>query len=274
MPLRRLLRPDAFRQGLGRDHAVIFLCQRLHLRGRDVAGNHQHGVVGRIPAAIERHRVLARQPAHLVFPADDRDAVGVVEEQRRLRLLPHDRARIVLGAGAALFENHQPFAVDLLLRDRQVGHPVGLDLHHHFQAVAGHALVIAGIVARGQRVLLAAIGGDDLGEHAGGQGVGTLEHQMLEEMRDARFARRLIGRAGLVPHHVQHDRRAPVGDHDHLQAVGQGEGFGIVDTLAGLDLRRFGESGAGGNCERARDGGGEQGGGANAAQGRSARAEG
>ena len=52
---------------------------------------------------------------------------------------------------------------------------------------------------------------------------GALEHQMLEEMREAGFARRLVGRADLVPDHLRDDRRAVIRDHHDLQAVGKRE---------------------------------------------------
>ena len=51
--------------------------------------------------------------------------------------------------------------------------------------------------------------------------VGRLEHQMLEEMGDARDALGLVGGADLVPDHVGDDRRAVIGDHHDLQAVGE-----------------------------------------------------
>ena len=85
------------------------------------------------------------------------------------------------------------------------------------QILARDALEIAGVVARGERVLLAADGGDHLRESPGRILRRALEHQMLEEMRDARLARRLVGGADLVPHHVGHDRRAVIGDDDDFE---------------------------------------------------------
>lgn len=38
-------------------------------------------------------------------------------------------------------------------------------------------------------------------------------------MGNAGFARRLVGAADLVPHHVADDRRPVVGNDDHLHAV-------------------------------------------------------
>ena len=87
------------------------------------------------------------------------------------------------------------------------------------QLLARDALEIAGVVARGEGVFLAADGGDHLGEAAGRILRGALEHQMLEEMREAGLARRLVGGADLVPDHVGDDRRAAVGNHHHFEPV-------------------------------------------------------
>ena len=53
----------------------------------------------------------------------------------------------------------------------------------------------------------------------GGMRAGALEHQMLEEMRQARLAGRAVGGADLVPDPVGDHRRAVVGHHHHLHAV-------------------------------------------------------
>ena len=50
---------------------------------------------------------------------------------------------------------------------------------------------------------------------------------------------RLVGGADLVPDHVRDDRRAMIGDHHDLHAVGELE----------LGGTRFGGSGLLGNCE-------------------------
>ena len=52
---------------------------------------------------------------------------------------------------------------------------------------------------------------------------GALEHQVFEEMREPRFAGRLVGGADLVPDHVRHDRRAMIRHHDDFEPVGERE---------------------------------------------------
>ena len=65
-------------------------------------------------------------------------------------------------------------------------------------------------------------------------------------MRDAGFARRLVGAAGLVPDHVRDDRGAVVGDDDDLHAVVEHEiaDFGVCRTLG-----RAGKSREGKRCD-------------------------
>ena len=53
---------------------------------------------------------------------------------------------------------------------------------------------------------------------------------MFQEMGNARLAARLIGGADLVPQHVGDHRDAVIGDHHHLQAIGQAES-GRVENL-------------------------------------------
>ena len=59
----------------------------------------------------------------------------------------------------------------------------------------GDGLVEDGVVGGGEGVLVAADLADLRRELAGGMGRGALEHQVLEEMGDARFAGRLVGRS-------------------------------------------------------------------------------
>ena len=62
---------------------------------------------------------------------------------------------------------------------------------------------------------------DRLAELAGFHRGRALEHQMLEEMRDAGMARIFIRRADLVPDHVDDYRGAVILDHDDLHAIVQ-----------------------------------------------------
>ena len=64
----------------------------------------------------------------------------------------------------------------------------------------------------------------------------ALEHQVLEQVREAGAAGRLVLAADVVPDVDRDDRRLAVGVHDHAQAVGQGEL--LVRDVDGGGLRR------------------------------------
>ena len=227
--------------GVGLERAVGGFRQRLHLLDGDVAGDDDDGVVGGIEALVEGQRVLARELGHLVHPADDGDAIGMVLIERGRHLLGQEARRAVLGARAALLEDHLALGRHLLLGELQVHHAVGFHLHHGLEPVLGDALEVAGHVVGGEGVVLAAEPGDDLGEGAGGDLVRRLEHQVLEEVGDARDARRLVGRADAIPDVVRDDGSAVVRHDHHLQAVGELELADPAGGRAGVQrLRSFG----------------------------------
>ncbi len=160
----------------------------------------------------------------------------MVEIERGVHLLAEPRARIVGDPRVLLLEHDLELGPHHVVGQHQAGHAVGFELHHRLELVARDALEIAGIVGRGERVLLAADGGDDLREAAGRVLGGALEHQMFEEMREAGFARGLVGGADPVPQHVGHHRRPMVGNHHDLEAVGKHE-MGDARSAVGRDRR-------------------------------------
>ena len=136
---------------------------------------------------------------------------------------------------------------DFLLAQGQPGHPVGLEFHERLEVLARGALKVARIVGTRERVLLAANGGDSLREQAHGILLGTLEHEVFEEMREAGLSRRLVGRAHLVPDHMGHDRRAVVRNDDDFQAVFQRE---MADLRSGRCFDRGRHRSRAGNDEK------------------------
>ena len=225
--LRRLLDPGPLRHRPRRDRAVVLLGQRPQLRGIDVAGDDQHRIVGRIPGPVEGERILAAVGLHLMAPADHRQPVGVVVELGRVQLLAKAGAGIVVGPLRALLEDHAALAQHLVVVEHQIGHAVGFHAHDQLEAVLGDGLEVAGVVGAGERVLVAAVAGDDARELPGLQVLGPLEHEVLEEVGEPRLAERAVGRAHLVPDVVADHRRPPVGHHHHLHAVVESEGLGL-----------------------------------------------
>ena len=218
--LLRLARSQALADlGAPLDLAVGRLGERLRLLRRDVACDDDHGVVGRIEPPIECQRICPIERLDLVVPADHRAMIRMIEKQRGGYLLAEPRARIVADPQVPFLQHDLKLRHDVGVGEHQAAHAVGLELHHARQMLARQALEIGGEVGRGERVLLAADGGERLREPAGRVLGGAFEHQMFEEMGDAGFADRLVGRADLVPDHVGHDRGAVVRNHDKLEAV-------------------------------------------------------
>ena len=144
-------------------------------------------------------------------------------EERRLHRLAELRAGVGVAMHAPLLEHDVALGRDDLVGQHEAGHAVRLERHAGLQVLLGDLLEIGGEVRAGEGVLLAADRGDVLGELALRMGGRALEHQVLEEMGDARLAGRIVGGAVAVPDHVGDDRRAMVGDDHDLEAVLQRE---------------------------------------------------
>ena len=244
---RWFLRTQAF-HGYGRlwrDFAERALYQRANILGIDVAGNHQRGVVWGIEALVEGQRILAVELFDFLAPADDRPAIRVIEIERRHHLLGQPRLRVVGDPHVEFFEHDIALRQHVLVLQDQPGHAIGLEFHHPGQLLARHALVVAGIVRRGERVLVAADPKHGLGKFTDRVLAGALEHQVLEKMRQTGFAGRLVGGADLVPDHLRDDGGAVIRDHHNLQAVAESEAGGRLRGHRGL-----GERAAGGDSER------------------------
>ena len=180
-------------------------------------------------------RVLALEALDLVSPADDRNSVGVMGEERRLDGFAELRARVGVAMHAPFLEHDVALGRDDRVGEDEPGHAVGLELHAGLEVLPGDLLEIGGEVGPGEGVLLAADLGDEFGELPLGVGLGSLEHQMLKKMRDARLARRIVGGAVSVPDHMGDDRRAVVRNDHNLEAVLQGK---MGDLRRGGNMRR------------------------------------
>ena len=90
---------------------------------------------------------------------------------------------------------------------------------------------------------LAANLGNVLRERVARISLGSLEHQVLKEMRKAGPACGLVGATDLVPDHMGDNGRAMIGDHHDLEPVGEGE---ISNVRLGPGRRARDQS----RCER------------------------
>ena len=118
-----------------RDGAVGVLRQRLQLRRRYVASNHEDRVLGPIPFAIPAERVFARQCSDLVLWTDHRDRVGMPGIKSRPHHLVQHCRRLAVHALPTLAEHDVPFRRDLVLGKLQVHHAISFHPHHLRQPV-------------------------------------------------------------------------------------------------------------------------------------------
>ena len=179
-----LLRPLALRDGPRRHLAVSLLDELARDRDVDVARDHQHGVVRRIEAAIERQCVVEGELLDFRAPADHGTAIRVIEVERGLHLLAQQGRRVVGDPLVLLLQHNVEFRLHHRLGQHEVGHAVGFQRHQARQAVAGDALTEARVVERREGVLLPAEARDGLREFIARMCLRALEHQMFEEMRD------------------------------------------------------------------------------------------
>ncbi len=127
----------------------------------------------------------------------------------------------VLGAEPALLHHDETLGLQHVVVEDEVRHPVRFHIHHPLEQARHEVLVVDRIVARGERVHLGALGLELLEELLGSVLGGSLEHQMLEEMRETGTAGLLVDRTDLEPGLIGDDRNGVVLDHDDLEAIGE-----------------------------------------------------
>jgi len=150
-------------------------------------------------------------------------------------LLGEQGGRVVVDAAATLLDDDLALGQHHGVADLQVLHAIGLELHDERQAVDGDGLVIGGVVLAGEGVVAAAILRHQPRELTGRHVRGAAEHEMLQEMRDARLAARSHSAPPptLVPHHLSDGRGAVIGGNDDdLQPVLQGEALGARNAAS------------------------------------------
>ena len=202
--------------------------QGQRILGRHIAGHHHDGVVGRVIRRVEGQGIVTVECCDLMHPADDRAAVGVVQELRGRHLFVQEGAGIAVGALAAFFDDDLAFGGHILFGEDQIAHAFCLHLHHQAQTVGGNPLEIGGVIPAGKGVVIAALRLDCVGKLTRGQIVGALEHQVFEEMRDAGMAGRLICGTGAIPDHMGDDGGAVIFDHHKLKAIVEREAGDVI----------------------------------------------
>ena len=175
--------------------------RRYYDRYADIARDDQDRVIRPIEAAVIGERILTAQFLDLMAPADHRRAIGMVDIKRRQHAFLQLRAGIAVRAHLAFLDHDIALGKDFRPFQHEAGHAVGLQRHHRAEMFFGHALVIGGVIIRGEGVFLPAKPGDEFRKLTLGMLCRALEHQMLKKMRDAGI-------------------RIQVGGHGQLQGLG------------------------------------------------------
>ena len=189
--------------------------------GRDVARDHDDGVVGPVVGLEPLLDVLQRGRVEVVHRPDDRVVVGVaLGVGRVVDQLARHAVGVVL-ALALLVLDHPALLVQLGLVDgaQQVPHPVGLHEQHRVERADGDVLEVVRPVGVGRAV---EVGRADALEHLEVvvvEVLGPVEHQVLEQVREPAPPVRLVFRPDVVPHVDGHDGRLVVLVDDEREPV-------------------------------------------------------
>ncbi len=154
-------------------------------------------------------------------------------ERQLLHRLHHPAVGLVVVALPPLLLHHRPLIVEVGLADVQRPHAIRLQEERELKLVRGKRLEVVGAVLVGRPVHRAAVVLDQQHVLALAYVLRTLEHHVLEQVREPGAAGPLIPRANVVGHADGDHRRGVVRREDHPQAVWK--------TVVGEpDLRGFG----------------------------------
>ncbi len=252
--LRRLHVDGRHRRAALQRPEVLF-DQLLRLRGIEVADDGDARVVGRVIALEELLGVVEPRRLDVGVRSDD---VGVVRMIRRIEhvheLLLRVAVRAVLDALPPLVAHDVLLVGELLAVDRveQVAHPVGFNPQRELEPVRRDRLeVVRPVVVGGAVDARRARAFEHLEVRVLRRVFRPLEHQVLEQVREAGPARGLVDRPDVIPEVHRHDRQPTVLAEDDLEAVRK-------RVLLELNPRDLGRSLRRAVLRRERDAGGEE----------------
>ena len=241
--LRGLFRLDRVhardRRPRRRDRAEVRVDPARRFVDLEIAGHHEDRVVGPVVRRVERDDVLERRGVELVGAADHAAPVRVHGVRFAVDELVEHAVRLGEDALLVLADHHVALGREVRRVHVERREPVGFGPQQPLEVVRRHDLVVVRDVFGREGVVEAA---DVFGEPVDRLGRGArraLEHQVLEEVREPRAARRVVLAADAVGD-VDRDRGHPaVDDEDGAQAVGEG----AVDVLDRRDVDRDGGDG-------------------------------
>ena len=213
-------------QRRGRHGAEAILYGAQHGVGIEVADGHEDHVVGHVPGVEHAQHVVTLDGPHGLLEADDRAAVGVRGKGEVEQTLGDFVVRTVLAA-AEFFQHHFLFALQFGGVEEGVQNGVAQHVEAGFPEAAGQGDVVDRFVVIRPGVHRAAGALDEGGDFAVWKALRALEQHVLEDVRDARHGRVLVGAAEAHPRLQGDDGGAVVFQQHHLQAVVEGVHVGL-----------------------------------------------
>ena len=180
--LRRRTRLDRFEEVLDALDDLVVL---------EAAGGRDDDVRRPVVLGEEGVDLVAGERGHSGFVAEHLAPKRMIREDRRRQQRMHLVVGRVLGHGQ-LLEDDVPFGVDLVRSEGGLRQHSRQQLEPERQLVGRQARVVRGVLARGERVHLAAERVDRLCDLARGLMLAAFEHEVLEEVRRAGQLGRLV----------------------------------------------------------------------------------
>ena len=220
--LRRLADVGRRRQRARLNAAKMLFGELHHLVRLRVADDDEHGVVRRVVRIEEILHVVERRRLDLLQIAVE--VVGVIPVRVGLlvEIEPLEAAvRLVQHVDADFLAHDVLLVLQVLGRDFERPHAVGFEPHGGLERVRGHDLEIIRVIEARRPVQDAAVLVDDTDVLEFAHVLGSLEHHVLEQMREACAILRLDPESDAVHDLDRHDRRGMVFADDDAKAVRQ-----------------------------------------------------
>ena len=185
-------------RGLRRNVAEIFLDLRQRFGRLEVTHQGQHGVVRRIVNAKEFLDVFDGGRVQILHGADHRMLVGEVIVDQALQYFRCFAVRLIVHAQPALFLHRVALIVQVRLVHRQRTHAVRFQKQPQIQLIGSERFEIIRPILRGGAVHIAAVVFDQNHVLAFADVFRSLEHHVLEQVRESGVSGVLVVRAHVV----------------------------------------------------------------------------
>ncbi len=169
--------------------------------------------------------ILQTRPVEVRHRADRGVVIGMAVREKRLLFGILDEAIGLVVVLPFLVLHHTALAIERRLADRaeQMPHSIAFEEQRQRQRRGRHRLEIIGAIEAGGAVVVGRAHLLERAEEIARRILRSVEHQMFEQMGEARPAGGLVLGTGVIPDRHRHHRRLAIGRHHHAQAVGEGE---------------------------------------------------